>query len=384
MITRDNPSESIDDIGVAAFELASHTQYFLTVPREDATVAFARTAAILAAKGIQPFQEKVYGLAEAREKNLAIRAAEYADQGLDAALPVTYIDGRPPSGAAFGGVSLWGVSPRGADAPSITTLEHPGLTPGRCWTGAGYRMAYFPGLRGADAAGRLADCPTGQARRMFANANEALSAFGFAYPQTVRTWIYLARILDWYGEFNKVRTELHGRQGMVRDGVNSRFPASTGIQGRNAAGEECFMDLLAVEGGGAVGVEAILGSERQPPAFSYGSGFSRGMTLAFEGRKLVFVSGTASTNAAGKVIHLDNPEAQCVETLLSIGAILKEQGGGLENICTATLFCKTPGVLKAYRNVQRLLGVHRFPAIPVLADVCRPEWLVEIEAMAII
>jgi len=384
MIIKRNQIESDAGLKVAMLELASHTQYFLTAPLEDPLAAFAETAAMLADNKIQPFQEKVYGQAEAREKNLAFRAAAYAKHGLDAAAPVTYVDGRPPSGAEFGGVSVWGLSPRTADAPSIATLEVPGLAPGRCWTGSGYRMAYFPRLRGADAAGKLADCPTCQARRMFANAVEGLNAHGFSYNQTVRTWIYMARILDWYGEFNKVRTEVHVRQGMVRDGVNSRFPASTGIQGKHAPGEECFMDLLAVDGRSAVGIEPILGSERQPPAFTYGSGFSRGMTLTMEGRKIVLISGTASTNARGKTIHVDDPEAQCLETLLSIGAILKGQGGSLDNICTSTLFCKHPKILNAYRNVQRLLGLHEFPAIPMLADVCRPDWLVEIEAIALI
>jgi enamine deaminase RidA (YjgF/YER057c/UK114 family) len=219
---------------------------------------------------------------------------------------------------------------------------------------------------------------------MFTNALSGLRAEGMSYTQVIRTWIYIARLLDWYGDFNRVRTEFHDQQGMVRGGRDSVFPASTGIQGRSGAGVECCMDLLAIDTYGEAEVDPIIGSERQPPAFTYGSGFSRGMVLTLEGTKMVFVSGTASTNAAGEVAHLKQPEAQCMETLMSIAAILKEQGGGLEDICVSTLFCKTPEVYEAYESVNELLGLREFPTVPVLADVCRPEWLVEIEAVAII
>jgi hypothetical protein len=41
-------------------------------------------------------------------------------------------------------------------------------------------------------------------------------------------------------------------------------------------------------------------------------------------------------------------------------------------------------VFDAYKNATRLLGIEQFPTIPVLADVCRDSWLVEIEAMAVV
>jgi len=47
------------------------------------------------------------------------------------------------------------------------------------------------------------------------------------------------------------------------------------------------------------------------------------------------------------------------------------------------LFCKNEGVLEQYCQVTRLLQLGDFPVIPVVADVCRPELLVEIEAVAV-
>ena len=378
-------------IDVRSAEKESHTEYHLTgaaghkaITAESSAALFSEAAAVLAEKGIQPIQEKVYGLAEAREEILAVREEAFLRHGLDPSLPVTYIDGRPVSGSQFAGLQIWGVSPKGQQGASVTTLEGIGSVPARCWTGPGFRMVYLPHVRGSAPEGTPPSCVTGQAKRMFSNVVEALKAHGFSYSQVVRTWIYLARILDWYGEFNRVRTEHHATQGLCQTAGDTVFPASTGIQGKCFEEEECFMDVLALESNGTVDVCPITESSRQPDAFSYGSGFSRAMALTIEGRTTVFISGTASINADGETVHLGDAELQSLETIMDIAALLEKKGGSISNICTATLFCKDVETYEAYRNVTRLLGLPEFPTVPVVADVCRRDLLLEIEAVAII
>ncbi len=106
--------------------------------------------------------------------------------------------------------------------------------------------------------------------------------------------------------------------------------------------------------------------------------------MEIEGRKTVYVSGTASINSAGQTIYWEDAECQCIETLLSIAALLEDQGGSLESICSAVVFCKNQEVFDAYQRVACLLGIPHFPTVYVLADVCRSELLVEIEPVAII
>ena len=375
--------EKADGVTVRSLELDSHTQYYVTAASGDPVADFSTVAEVVAERQIESFQEKIYGLAGPKDEILGLRKAQYSARGLDATLPVTYVDGTPLSSGKYAGVQLWGFG-GGGKGGGVSTVRLPGLTPGRSWQGAGVRLVYLPNLRGLERDGQLARSPTDQAKRMFANARIGLQSMGMSYRQVMRTWIYLARVLDWYGEFNRVRTEFHAREGMVRKGHNSIFPASTGIQGRGGGAEECFMDLLAIDICGDAEVQPVLGSRRQPPAFTYGAGFSRAVVLTLEKSKVVFVSGTASTDAAGEVVHRGRPEAQCLETLLSISAILQEQGGSLDDICMSTLFCKTPQVYEAYNNVNQLLGLNTLPTVAMLADVCRPEWLVEIEAVAII
>ena len=146
------------------------------------------------------------------------------------------------------------------------------------------------------------------------------------------------------------------------------------------------MDVLALRSGrhAEVIAEPIRCSPRQDQSFNYGSAFSRGMAFNIEGKKTVHISGTASINTAGASTHIGDAECQSLETLMSIAAILAEQGGGLENITSATLFCKNQEAWEAWQRVTRLLQVPDFPKICVLADVCRDDLLVEMESVAVI
>jgi enamine deaminase RidA (YjgF/YER057c/UK114 family) len=219
---------------------------------------------------------------------------------------------------------------------------------------------------------------------MFDNAAAGLKAHGLQLTSVIRTWIYLARLLDGYGDLNRVRTGIYRQAGIGSPG-GPDFPASTGIMGRSE-NEECLMDVLAFESEGpeAAAATSIRRSPRQDSSFHYGSAFSRGMSLAIEGRRTVHISGTASINSAGASTYLDDAEHQSLETLMSISAILEEQGGSLRNITSATLFCKSRAAWEAWERVTRLLGIADLPKICVLADVCRPDLLVEMEAVAVI
>jgi enamine deaminase RidA (YjgF/YER057c/UK114 family) len=146
------------------------------------------------------------------------------------------------------------------------------------------------------------------------------------------------------------------------------------------------MDVLALDSEGPAYAAAlpICRSPRQDASFNYGSAFSRGMTFEIEGRRTIHISGTASINPAGDSIHVGNAELQSVETLMCIAAILEEQGGSLDNITSATLFCKSRDAWEAWQRISRLLQIPAFPKICVLADVCRHDLLVEMEAVATI
>jgi enamine deaminase RidA (YjgF/YER057c/UK114 family) len=333
----------------------------------EADRVFAGLAQALAAERIEPLRERVYGALAAREALLDARHRQYAACGLDAETPCGFVDGAPPGGGDFAGVQILGVRPGPGHA--LRTCNGSALRTGngaRLWQGPGFRILHLTGVTGTPGERTAA-----QATQMFTAAAAAAREQAFAYRQTVRTWIYLARLLDWYGEFNRVRSAAYREH-------RFDFPASTGIQGRTGPGE-CAMDALLVEG---VDCRLIERTARQGPARAYGSAFARGVAIAHGGGATVHVSGTASIDAQGRSRHAGDPEAQSVEMLLDVGAVLAEAGMALADIRQATLFCKHEAAAAGYRRVHTLLSLPDFPTVVVGADVCRPELLVEMEAVA--
>jgi enamine deaminase RidA (YjgF/YER057c/UK114 family) len=364
----------------------SFTEYHVTATvdghasaGEAAEAIFTRVAALLLDKGIQPIQEKLYGLSSVREDVLAVRDDIFRSRGLDRTMPVTWIEGMPLNGCEFVGIQLWGVAPHGGDI-AVVTVEDPVNGRARLWTGVGFRMLHLPSVR----ATTLADDPADQARQMFLNVRFGLQSHGFKYTDVARTWIYCAHLLDWYGDLNRVRTAIYHEAGLGIPG-GAPFPASTGIMGRTND-EACLVDVLAFDAAQASTAKAIPihRSPRQDSSFNYGSAFSRGMVIEIEGRRTVHISGTASINSAGESTYLGDAEHQSLDTLMSIAAILEEQGGSLQNITSATLFCKTRTAWEAWERATRLLGIPNLPKVCVLADVCRDNLLVEMEAVAVI
>ena len=372
-------------------EHPTHTEWFLTgtpgTPKAgpaEAREVYSHAAKALAEHHIQVVQEKVYGLRPERAAILAVRRDELARRDLDAAVPVTFLEGTPAAGGSFAGLQIWGVSPRKAGERLVSTVERNGSAVGRRWSGPDYKLLALSALDGRGPDGSLRDCPSCQAAQMFENGAAVLAEHGLTYRDVPRTWIYLSRILDWYGEFNRVRTAHYARVGLSAS-EGSIFPASTGIQARSDR-EECLMDVLAVQAGpgSSLAVKPVIRTSRQDKAFSYGSAFSRAVVLESHGHKTVFISGTASIDSQGLTTHLGEREAQCLDTLIAIAAILEDQGGGLEHLCQATVFCKDLAVYEAYQGARRRLRLPELPGVPLIADVCRDNLLVEIEAVAMI
>jgi enamine deaminase RidA (YjgF/YER057c/UK114 family) len=140
-----------------------------------------------------------------------------------------------------------------------------------------------------------------------------------------------------------------------------------------------------------------LENPRQVAAFDYGAQyspaspkFSRAMALSCGTYATIFVSGTASITHS-ETRHVGDPAAQTHETLDNIAALISEEnlaahglpglGTSLEGLGLVRVYVKRRedyGVIRA--ACQRRLG--ELPTIYAVADVCRPELLVEIEGMA--
>ncbi len=140
-----------------------------------------------------------------------------------------------------------------------------------------------------------------------------------------------------------------------------------------------------------------LENPRQTAAFDYADQYSpkspkfcRAMALSCGNYATILISGTASiTNSETR--HVGDPVAQTHETLDNIGALISEEnlcrhglpglGASLEGLGLVRVYVKREEDYAGIRAAcEKRLG--ELPTIYAMADVCRPDLLVEIEGIA--
>ncbi|MFA6108207.1 MAG: RidA family protein [Candidatus Latescibacterota bacterium] len=268
----------------------------------------------------------------------------------------------------------------------LSTLESPvevreldGLpapAAGKVITTAGYDHFYLHNLTGGVPGDGMSYAH--QTEETFELAERILRREGLSFRDVIRTWIYLAEMDRDYAELNRVRTAFFERTGV------ERRPASTGIQGRvYPCDRGGALDLYAFRARRPVEIR-VMHAPSLNEAWSYGSSFSRGMTVTCEHRTMAYISGTASIDTEGRVVHLGDVEGQVHRMLLNVEQLLAGSGATPADMIRATTYLKRA---EDFELFQRIYAEHGFPLdIPhtvCKADVCRPEWLVEIEGAAI-
>ncbi|WP_203707092.1 RidA family protein [Asanoa iriomotensis] len=119
-----------------------------------------------------------------------------------------------------------------------------------------------------------------------------------------------------------------------------------------------------------------------PPILPERTGAYTHGTLVTGARRTVFVSGQVPWAEQG-VVPTDFGD-QCRLTWRNVLAVLAEAGMGVENLAKVTTYLSD----RAYREENgrirhEVLGDHR-PAITIIiTDIYAPEWLLEIEAVAV-
>jgi enamine deaminase RidA (YjgF/YER057c/UK114 family) len=123
-------------------------------------------------------------------------------------------------------------------------------------------------------------------------------------------------------------------------------------------------------------------------AYAKPSSFSRGMRIDLNGLTILLISGTASIDEAGKSVHIGDFRAQCRRTFANITGLLASEGATWKDIVRTS--CYLRDIDRDYEafNEERTQfyqeqGLDPLPASTgIEAKLCRPELLIEIEAIA--
>ncbi len=118
--------------------------------------------------------------------------------------------------------------------------------------------------------------------------------------------------------------------------------------------------------------------------------FSRAMKITLGGAELLFISGTASVGPNRETLYPDDFEKQARHTYRNVETILRSEGMTLSDVVKWTVFLKDMKYYDRFEKVRSEVftenGIQRgnFPAsTAVQAEICRPELLIEMEAIAV-
>ncbi len=275
--------------------------------------------------------------------------------------------------------------------------------------GPGLITVSYDGLRWIQAAACAAEgeghTAYDQTTEVFTTLRNEVAQAGVSFDEVARIWLYQGGITapedgtERYRELNRSRTDFFEgiqfcrRLGPSRNGKIS-YPASTGI---GTQGRGLVATCLALQTERKDVRLVPLENPLQTPSFDYATSFSlkspkfsRAMAVAIGDYVTTWISGTASI-VHSESVHLGDVEKQTDQALTNIERLIDAEncerhglvgaGSTLADLAKMRVYVKCPEDFERCRaTCERRLGP--VPVIYAHADICRPELLVEIEAVA--
>lgn len=220
-----------------------------------------------------------------------------------------------------------------------------------------------------------------QTESLLINYEETLQRFGATLADNcIRTWFYVRDVDTQYAGMVRARRENFIQQGLTE---KTHYIASTGIGGLPA-------DTRALV---QLGTYALVGFQPEQQhylyakthlnsTYEYGVTFERGTVIEYGDRSHVYISGTASINNKGEVVHVGDIVKQTHRMWENVEALLSEAGATTNDVCQIIVYLRDWG---DYATVNEMFQ-RKYPDTPYVithAPVCRPAWLIEMECVAV-
>lgn len=104
--------------------------------------------------------------------------------------------------------------------------------------------------------------------------------------------------------------------------------------------------------------------------------------------KTIYVGGQNAVDAKGEIVGKGDIAAQSEQALKNVGVVVEAAGAEWENVIKMNIYvAQGQSVQKGYEAFQKVWGKHPNPpaiTVAVVASFANPEFLVEIEAIAVV
>lgn len=220
-----------------------------------------------------------------------------------------------------------------------------------------------------------------QTTEVFKHFSQSLSGYDSAIERNcIRTWIFVQNVDMQYHGMVVARREFFEHEGLT---PQTHFIASTGIEGRYIYPDVLMlMDAYSITDIARGQIRYLRAATHLSPTYEYGVTFERGTVVDYGDRRHIFISGTASIDHHGNIVHPLDVEKQTARVFENIQALLTEADANMNDVAHLIVYLRDTA---DFATVNLYMEQH-YPDIPrtvVLAPVCRPGWLVEAECMAI-
>ncbi len=239
----------------------------------------------------------------------------------------------------------------------------------------GYEHLWAAGIHGQNGSSEM------QTLDIFNKYLDALSRNGCELASDcIRTWFFVQDVDVNYAGVVKARNDVFATQGLTKD---THFIASTGIGGGHADPEiSVQMDAYAVKGLKKEQIRYLYAPTHLNPTYEYGVSFERGVCVDYGERRHVFISGTASIDNKGKIVHPGDIRKQAERMIENVETLLAEADCTFDDMGQMLIYLRD---IADYSVVKDIYD-KRFPNMPrviLLAPVCRSGWLIEMECMGV-
>lgn len=200
------------------------------------------------------------------------------------------------------------------------------------------------------------------------------------HDNCIRTWFFVRDVDMQYNGMVVARKEFFEKIGLRRD---THYIASTGIGGMSGDRKAIHqLGAYAVKGLQDEQITYLQAAKNMNRTSDYGVTFERGTRVAYGDRCHVYVSGTASIDNKGQVLYNGDIRKQTERMWQNVEAVLNEGNTTWDDVMQIIVYLRD----LADAPLVKSLFDAKFPDMPyliTLAPVCRPEWLIEMECIAV-